>query len=233
MTTALTASILLIDHSGSALSYQETPLRRKQGLLSSATSGEEALKRIREERPSLVIFPFDLFDMTAPDLCREIRGDPDVRQTSLLFISDPDSEREIDLCMAAGCNEVILRPFTSVELEQKIASLTAIPVRRELRILTRIDISVEKNGVFVLGHSLNICLTGMLVETDHLFPLHSVIRAHFYIPGDPSPLQLEARIMRSEFTGLHRYGVHFREVSSADRERLEFFVKRMISREFL
>jgi len=231
--TSSSARILLVDHSGNSLSYQETLLRRRQGILTLVSSGEEALARIREERPTLVIFSFDLFDMTAPDLCRAIRGESEIAGTSLLLISSGEKEKEIDLCMAAGCNDVILRPFTKAQLEQKIARLTEIPVRKQLRTLTRIEVSLEKKGFFLLGHSLNLCATGMLLEADHVISPEAPIRVHFYIPGDPAPLAFEAQIVRAEFAGSHRYGLHFLQVSDNDRERIEFFVKRVRSRELL
>ncbi|HXI14069.1 MAG TPA: response regulator [Thermoanaerobaculia bacterium] len=231
--TLPSSRILLVDHSGNSLTYQETLLRRRQGILTLVSSGEEALTRIREERPTLVMFSFDLFDMTAPDLCRTVRNDEAIASTSMLLISSADKEAEIDLCMAAGCNDVILRPFTKRELEQKIARLTEIPVRRQLRTLTRIEVSLEKKGFFLLGHSLNLCATGMLLEADHVISAESLIRVHFYIPGDPSPLAFDAQIVRAEFSGSHRYGLQFQQVTDRDRERIEFFVKRVRSRELL
>lgn len=228
-----TGLILLVDHSRAALTYQETVLRRREGLLATASSGSEALTKIRERQPRLVMFGFDLFDMNGAELCAEVRDDPSSRATSLLFIVDHGHEDQIDQCMASGCNDVLFRPFTKRDLEQKIAKLTTIPVRKQVRTLTKIEVSLENNGFFVLGHSVNICSNGMLIQADHVLPPEGSIRVHFYIPGDPAPLHFEARIVRAEFTGSPHYGVEFNEVSDRDKERIELFVKRVRSREFI
>ena len=53
--------ILLVDHSRGALAYQETILRRRDAVVSTALAGTEGLQRAMEERPQLIIFGYDLF----------------------------------------------------------------------------------------------------------------------------------------------------------------------------
>ena len=36
----------------------------------TALAGSEGLQKAREEKPQLIVFGFDLFDMTAPEFCR-------------------------------------------------------------------------------------------------------------------------------------------------------------------
>src|SRR2546428_10644298 len=143
--------ILLVDQSRGALLFQETILRRREALISAALAGSEGLEKAREERPQLIMFGFDLFDMSAPEFCREIRGDERTRAISLLLVCDRENGTHGELCLAAGCNDVIYRPLQRNELDAKIGKLTAIPARRQLRTLTRIEISLEKNGRFLLG----------------------------------------------------------------------------------
>src|SRR5205085_10571914 len=70
----------LVDHSRGALLFQETILRRRQQeTVLTALSGAEGLQKARAERPQLIVFAFDLFDMTAPEFCREIRNDPEIK----------------------------------------------------------------------------------------------------------------------------------------------------------
>ena len=127
-------------------------------------------------------------------------------------------------------NEVLQRH----ELDGKVGRLTSIPSRRELRTLTRIEVSVEKNGRFIIGRSINISASGMLIEVDHVLPGEGKLRVHFYLPGDPKPLQLESDVLRAEFTGgTAKYGVRFVAADGAERERIERFVRRLRSRELL
>lgn len=226
--------ILLVDHSRGALLFQETILRRRDMLIMTSLAGSEGIVKARNERPNLIIFGYDLFDMSAPEFCREVRGDEEIKMTSLLLVCDRAHTEHGDLCLAAGCNDVIFRPLQKRELDQKVEKLTSIPVRRQLRTITKIEVSLEKNGRFILGRSLNISANGMLLEVDKMLPQDAPVRLHFYLPGDPKPLQLQAEILRAEFPGTTpRYGVRFLEANDSDRDRIERFVHRLRSRELI
>jgi CheY-like chemotaxis protein len=226
--------ILLVDHSRGALAYQETILRRRDAIVSTALAGSEGLQKAREERPQLIIFGYDLFDMSGPEFCRAVRGEETTKSVSLLLVSDRDKPDHADLCFAAGCNDVIYRPLQRHELDEKVEKLTAIPVRRQLRTITRIEVSLQKNGRFVLGRSLNISATGMLIEVDRVLTNEGVLRINFYLPGDPVPLHADVEILRAEFSGtMARYGLRFLNLGPQEKERIEHFVHRIRSRELI
>lgn len=224
--------ILLVDHSRGALLFQETILRRRDMQIMTALAGSEGLAKARMEHPNLIIFGYDLFDMTAPEFCREIRNDEQTRPISLLLVCDRDHHEHGDLCLSAGCNDVIFRPLQKPELDAKVERLTSIPVRRQLRTITKIEVSLEKNGRFVLGRSVNISATGMLIEVDRMLPQEGPLRLHFYLPADPKPLQVLAEVLRAEFSGaMSKYGMRFISPTDEDRERISRFVHRLRARE--
>ena len=224
--------ILLVDHSRGALLFQETILRRRDMQIMTALAGSEGLAKARMERPNLIIFGYDLFDMAAPEFCREIRADEGTKHISLLLVCDRSAPDHGDLTLSAGCNDIIFRPLQKPELDEKVERLTQIPVRRQLRTITKIEVSLEQDGRFLLGRSVNISSNGMLVEVQRALPQEGPMRLHFYLPGDPKPLQLLAEVLRAEFTGaMAKYGMRFLNPSDEDRERISRFVHRIRSRE--
>lgn len=234
MSTALSGKILLVDHSRGALLFQETILRRRDMAILTSLAGSEGLVKARDEQPNLIIFGYDLFDMTAPEFCRDIRTHDETRGISLLLVCDRGAPDHGDLSLSAGCNDVIFRPLHKPELDQKVERLTRIPVRRQLRTITKIEVSLEKNGQFILGRSMNISSNGMLIEVQRMLPQDGPVRLHFYLPADPKPLQVVAEILRAEFTGaMAKYGMRFVGPTEEERERISRFVHRLRSRETL
>jgi CheY-like chemotaxis protein len=226
--------ILLVDHSRGALLFQETILRRREAVITTALAGSEGLQKAREEQPQLIMFGFDLFDMSAPEFCREIRSDERTRGISLLLVCERDDAQHQELCLAAGANDVVYRPLQRHDLDAKITRLTTIPTRRDLRTLTRIEVSLEKNGRFLIGRSLNISATGMLIELDRVLPGDGKLRLHFYLPGETKAMQIDAEVLRAEFVGtMAKYGLHFVTVNDEERECIERFVRRLRSRELI
>jgi CheY-like chemotaxis protein len=234
MSANVPGRILLVDHSRGALLFQETILRRRDMQIMTALAGSEGLSKARMEKPNLIIFGYDLFDMSAPEFCREIRGDDSTRAISLLLVCDRDHHEHGDLCLSAGCNDVIFRPLQKPELDEKVERLTSIPVRRQLRTITKIEISLEKDGRFLLGRSVNISSTGILLEVDRVLPQDGPLRLHFYLPADPKPLAVLAEVLRAEFSGARgKYGMRFIDLNEEDRERVSRFVHRIRSRELI
>ena len=224
--------ILLVDHSRGALLFQETILRRRDMQIMTAVAGSEGLVKAQMEKPNLIIFGYDLFDMAAPEFCREIRSQDSTKGVSLLLVCDRETPEHGDLALSAGCNDVIFRPLQKPELDEKVERLTRIPVRRQLRTITKIEVSMEKNGRFVLGRSVNISANGMLIEVQRMLPQDGPLRLHFYLPGDPRPLQVLAEVLRAEFTGaMAKYGMRFLNPSEDERERISRYVHRLRSRE--
>lgn len=226
--------ILLVDSSRGSLLIHETILRRRHTTVLTAIAGSEGLTRARNEKPHLIIFGYDLFDMNAPEFCREIREAEETRNISLLLVCERESPEHSDLSLSAGCNDVIFKPIQRRDLDQKVAKLTAIPVRRQLRTITKVDVSLENNGRFILGRSVNISANGMLLEVERVLPGNGVVRLHFFLPGDPKPMEVEAEILRAEFSGsMAKYGLRFMNPSSEERDRIERYVHRIRSRELL
>lgn len=225
-------SILLVDHSRVSLMFQETVLRRKESRVLSAMSGSEAWDAIQIEHPDLVIFGYDLQDMTGPELCRQVRLTPDTKKTSLLFVTDRKGEHHADLCLSAGCNDILYRPFHWRELDSKVEKLTSIPVRRDLRTLTKLEVSLHEQGLFVLGHSVNVSSSGMLVQVEHMLPPEASVKVNFYLPGDLIPVTLAATVVRAEFNGgSPRYGLQFADINGSIRERIERYVQKVRARD--
>lgn len=224
--------ILLVDHSRSALVFEESVLRRRDALIITALAGSEGLVKAQDAQPRLIIFGFDLFDMTAPEFCEAIRRDERTSEISLLMICDPDAHEHRDLCLSAGANDVAYRPLQRADLDQKVEALTRIPVRRQLRTIAKLEVSLERSGRFLLGRTTNISAGGMLLELERSLPHDTQGIVHFYLPGDPVPLDLHVEIRRSDLSGsTARYGLEFVDMSDHDRARVEHYVFRLRSRD--
>jgi DNA-binding response OmpR family regulator len=224
--------ILMVDRSRAELVFQESILRRRNTEIITAMAGSEAIERARAEKPVLIMFSFDLADMSAPEFCREIRSNDGTRATSLLLVAERDRPDQVDLSISAGCNDVVYRPLERNDLDRKVAKLTSIPARRPLRTLTKIDVSMEKNGRFLLGRSVDISANGVALEVDRVLPGSGPVRLHFFLPGDAKPMEIEAEVLRAEFVGTRaKYGLRFTSLTEEERKRIERFVEKMRIRE--
>ena len=224
-----------MSESSSILLVQPSELPSLEGLGAAvviAESGSDAIAKCPAVRPNVVIFPFVLTDMTGAELCRRVRHDPQIRSTSLLLIADRGHGEQVELCMAAGCNEIVFRPVDARELREKVQTFLSIPLRKDLRTLTKVEIGTAGEPLTMIGHSINISAGGMLLELRRLLAPEALIRVRFYLPDDPVPLALEGRVFRAEFDAVTpRYGLRFVNPTDEDRERIERYVQHLEDRE--
>jgi len=115
--------ILIADdapHISRALSFI---LQREGFSVDVANNGEETLNKIREERPKLVFLDIVMPKMNGLDLCREIKGDPELRDTYVIILTAKGGELDRQECMSAGADEYMTKPFSPREVMERVLAL--------------------------------------------------------------------------------------------------------------
>ena len=192
-----------------ALEGAETIFGRGNITTYSARTSEEILNIHGARQADLIITEDFLPLMGASKLCATIRSDALLRNVSIVVICDatkgsPGQWRE------AGANAVIRMPVDTVQLFSKISELLVIPQRKDLRVSLRVSVKSQiKKGSF-LADSLNISISGMLLETDYLLQEGDRLNCTFNIAHNE--IVAECMVTRTEDagrTGKRRYGVKF------------------------
>jgi DNA-binding response OmpR family regulator len=121
----MAVQILVADdepHVVRALSFVLT----KEGFsVAVASNGEDALARIREERPSLVFLDIVMPKRTGIEICKEIKGDPELKGTHVIILTCKGQELDQQNSMQAGADEFMTKPFSPREVVARVRSLFA------------------------------------------------------------------------------------------------------------
>lgn len=221
-------TVILVNPSRGTLLFDRALLQSPHWSVRATTRGTDAWRLTRELAPRVVVFGFDLDDLVAPELCRLIRDNHRTRRVSLMFIGERAEPQQVDICMAAGCNELVYRPLHRAELEMKIQRLLAIPPRRVLKTLTRIEVVEAEASSTILGHSVNLSATGMLLQVDEKLPPAARLMLQFFLEDPVLPIRVRSEVVRAEFTGgTPRYGVRFMDLPNEQRSRIDTFVRQI------
>jgi signal transduction histidine kinase len=120
-----TQGIILNVDDNDALRYAKTRVVRAAGFtVYEAATGQEALRRLREVHPHLVLLDVRLPDMDGVEIARAIKADPGlanvlVLQTSATFVEGGDRVRALE----GGADSYLVEP---VEPEELIANIKAL-----------------------------------------------------------------------------------------------------------
>jgi len=117
--------ILIVDDEEKVRKLVEVTLSVGKFDILHAASGKEALKVARENKPDIV-----LLDIMMPgqldgfDVCRLLKEDPETKHIYVIMLTAKGQRADQDKGIASGTDDYFVKPFSPVELMDKIDSLT-------------------------------------------------------------------------------------------------------------
>jgi DNA-binding response OmpR family regulator len=85
-----------------------------------AKNGAEALRKVREISPDILILDVMMPEMSGYDVCRAVKKDPDLKKTFILMLSAKGQAAEQERGKEAGADEYLVKPFSPSEILTRI-----------------------------------------------------------------------------------------------------------------
>jgi len=112
--------ILVVDDDADFRAGLRTALEMKGYQVDEAANGEEALQKLSDKAPLLVLLDLQMPVMNGREMLQRMRSTPDLKEVPVVIISGFGFEWEAELMGAQG---YIGKPFEPEELETTIAQL--------------------------------------------------------------------------------------------------------------
>ncbi|MCC6364119.1 MAG: response regulator transcription factor [Bryobacterales bacterium] len=149
--------ILIVDDDSQARRVLRAALVARGYEVDDAWNGEEALQKVREHPPDLVLLDLNLPDLSGLEICSSIR---DSSEVSVIVVSVKRAEFEKVAALEAGADDYLTKPFGVEELVARIRAVARrSSVRKSPRVLslhgTRIDFETHE----VIGPDAKVHLT--------------------------------------------------------------------------
>jgi two-component system phosphate regulon response regulator PhoB len=91
--------------------------------VSSVTSSEEALEKLRASPYDLLLLDWNLPGMTGLELCRIIRKDAKLATLPVLFLTAHAAPQDVVDAFASGADDYVVKPFRAPELGARVFGL--------------------------------------------------------------------------------------------------------------
>jgi DNA-binding response OmpR family regulator len=117
------ANILVIEDDEIVARTIERSLRGGELKVSIANSGVEGLKTARRRPPDLVILDIIMPGMDGYTVCREIRADPMLEDTPILFLTAKAKDEDKIAGFLAGADDYLCKPFNLDELILRVRAI--------------------------------------------------------------------------------------------------------------
>jgi len=134
--------ILVVDDEPQIRRIMRTTLTGSGYEVDDAKTGEEALSKLRDFRPDLVLLDINMPGMGGLAACRAIRVDPNV---AIIMLTVHNTEAAKVEALDAGADDFITKPFSTPELLARIrAALRRVPVAQSSPSRVRVgDLTID------------------------------------------------------------------------------------------
>jgi len=89
-----------------------------------AADGLEGLNQVAKEQPDLVIVDIMMPGIDGKEVARRLRADSKTKDLPVLAATVLFHSEDIHSCLAAGCNDVLTKPFTLQQLKDRLEKLS-------------------------------------------------------------------------------------------------------------
>jgi two-component system phosphate regulon response regulator PhoB len=117
------AKILVVEDEKDILELVRYNLTREGYAVVGITSGEEALRAARKERPDLIILDLMLPGVDGLEVCKIVKNDPETRDLPIMMLTAKGEESDIVLGLGLGADDYVTKPFSPKVLMARVKAL--------------------------------------------------------------------------------------------------------------
>jgi CheY-like chemotaxis protein len=115
--------ILVVDDNPQNLELLVAYLDALDAEVTTASDGVEALEKIRDDLPDLILLDIMMPRMSGFEVCRKLKSDPRTRETPVIMVTALNELGDIERGVESGTDDFITKPVNRLELLTRVKSL--------------------------------------------------------------------------------------------------------------
>ena len=117
--------ILVADDRPEVVELVRVTLEGEDYQIVDASDGQEILKRVRLEKPDLILLDVVMPKMDGFEVCRRLKKDPDIKEIPIILLTAQAQEEDKEKGRKVGARDYITKPFSPSALLIKIKEVLA------------------------------------------------------------------------------------------------------------
>jgi CheY-like chemotaxis protein len=221
--------ILLVDDVQLFLDLERSFLKRTGCDVLTATSGDDAIDKVRAHRPALVLTDVDLAGgLDGIALCRAIREDPALANTRVVFVTSP---LDYPRCSGAGADGFLSKPVVREQLLEVVGRFVPLQQRSSERLRVALEARFERSGSEKPALVRDLGSTGVFLSTREKLEPGDTLDVTFNLPAPGgSTIRARGEVVRtvregSEPERVPGAGVRFHALSARSRLEISRFLR--------
>ena len=120
------AKILVVDDIAINVELQKAYLAVADYEVIEAQNGEEALQKVKDEKPDLILLDVMMPKMNGYEVCKILKNNPETQFIPIIMVTALAEVEDKVRGIEAGADDFISRPFNKIELMARVKSLLRI-----------------------------------------------------------------------------------------------------------
>ncbi len=112
--------ILVVDNEPDTLNLIKVILENEGYCVVCATNGKEAIKKVENEVPNLILLDVIMPHMNGYDVCKNLKSRPKTKSIPIVMFTVLDREADRKRSEECGCDGFVSKPFTSKVLLENV-----------------------------------------------------------------------------------------------------------------
>jgi len=129
-------TILVVEDEAPLLTLLRYNLEKQGFRVEEAADGQEALMRVAEAKPDLILLDWMLPALSGLEVCRQIRRRPNTRDLPIIMVTARTEDQDAVRALDTGADDYIAKPFAMEALLARIRALLrrsgSVPVKGRL-----------------------------------------------------------------------------------------------------
>lgn len=119
--------VLIVDDDPNLIKSIGWVLRKEGYDFDAALDGEEAMAKVKETSPGVILLDIMMPRKSGYEVCEEVRSTPEWDDINIVVLSAKSQQVDRERGLAAGADEYITKPFSPKMVVEKVKELLGEP----------------------------------------------------------------------------------------------------------
>jgi two-component system alkaline phosphatase synthesis response regulator PhoP len=120
------STVLLVDDNVQNLELLQAFLESLPVQIITATDGVDALEKVSEHKPDLILLDVMMPRMSGFQVCKRLKSDPKTRDIQILMVTALNELGDIEQANECGTDDFVSKPVNKLELLTRVKSLLRV-----------------------------------------------------------------------------------------------------------